>query len=188
MVHRSDAHSFASAVADPLAAIDQAARCTSPIGQVALLDAAIRHGLMVAGDVANLTVGPARRREWVARHVDPSAESILESVSRCGMRIAGLRVEPQVWFGASTRVDFVVEGKVVVETDGAQHFDPRALTYDRARDRALVIAGLPVMRFGYAEVLPTPAQLVREVCEATGRRPFAQWERRLAWALTVPGR
>lgn len=184
-VHRSSRFNARELYADPLDAIDQAGWCTSPIGQVAMLDAAIARRLIAREDAKALTIGPRRRREWVAAHVDPSAESILESVSRCAMQIAGLEVDPQVWFGRHTRVDFVVESKVVVETDGAHHTDPRAVAYDRTRDRGLVLEGLPVMRFGYPEVMPKPTLLVREVCQATGREPYENWLQRLEWALTV---
>lgn len=187
-VHRSERFDVRELYADPLNAIDQAGWCTSPIGQVAMLDAAIARGLIALNDARALTVGSRRRREWIARQVDPGAESILESVSRCAMRIAGLHVAPQVWFGRATRVDFVVEDKVVVETDGAQHSDPRAVAYDRTRDRGLVLEGLPVLRFGYPEVMPQPTLLVREVCQATGRKPYENWMKRLAWALAVSSR
>lgn len=184
-VHRSSRFNPRKLYADPLDAIDQAGWCTSPIGQVALLDAAIARQLVAPGDAHALTVGSRQRREWIAAHVDPRAESVLESVSRCAMRIAGLDVDPQVWFGRTTRVDFVVENKVVVETDGAQHTEPRAVAYDRTRDRGLVLEGLPVMRFGYSEVMPKPTLLVRQVCQATGRKPYDNWLRRLEWALAV---
>lgn len=187
-VHRSDRFNVRELYAGPLNSIDQAGWCTSPIGQVAMLDAAIARGLLAREDAERLTVGSVRRREWIARQVDPRAESILESVSRCAMRIAGLDVAPQVWFGRTTRVDFVVEGKVVVETDGSQHSDARAVAYDRTRDRGLVLEGLPVMRFGYPEVMPKPILLVREVCQATGRKPYESWLRRLEWALAVSSR
>lgn len=188
IVHRSDRHSLAGLRANPIDAIDQAARCTSPIGQVAMLDHAIRRGLVAPRDARALQVGPRRRREWVAGHVDPRAESILESVARCAMQIAGFAVEPQVWFGRNTRVDFVVEDKVVVETDGAQHNDPRAVAYDRTRDRSLLLRDLPAMHYGYAEVLPSPTLLVREVGTAVGKAPYRNWVERLEWALTVPRR
>lgn len=188
IVHRSDRHSLVGLYANPFDAIDQAARCTSPIGQVAMLDYAISHKLIAPEDARTLTVGPRRRREWVARNVDPSAESILESVSRCAMRIAGYKVEPQVWFGQLTRVDFLVEEKLVIETDGAQHSEPRAVAHDRVRDRNLARKNLRVMRYGYWDILPSSASFVRDLWGATGKVPHRQWMQRLEWALAVPSR
>lgn len=186
IVHRSDRHSLVELYPNPLDAIDQAARCTSPIGQVAMLDYAISRKLIAPEDARALTVGPQRRREWVARNVDPSAESILESVTRCAMRIAGYKVEPQVWFGELTRVDFLVEGKLVIETDGAHHNEPRAVASDRTRDRNLARRNLRVMRYGYWDILPSPTSLVRDMWGATGKAPHRQWIQRLEWALAVP--
>ncbi|MCB2411874.1 DUF559 domain-containing protein [Demequina sp. TTPB684] len=62
------------------------------------------------------------------------------------------------------RVDLLVEGKVVVETDGrATHALTAAFDADRRRDRSALLAGYLVMRFGYADVMGDVGALVEQV-------------------------
>ena len=50
-------------------------------------------------------------------------------------------------------VDFYcAEGKIVVELDGSQHYDPEGKQYDQSRDAYLRSLGLTVVRFSNLDV------------------------------------
>jgi very-short-patch-repair endonuclease len=62
------------------------------------------------------------------------------------------------------RVDFLVAGRVIVETDGrAFHVGAESFARDRRRDRAAARLGLRVLRYTYAEVLGAPELIVDDV-------------------------
>jgi len=144
--------------------IDSTARCVSRMGQLEMVDAALDVGLMLEGDIGGLRLTPARTRRCLARHCDAQSQSLLETRTRFALRAAGLRVQPQVSIPGVGRVDFVIDGKVVVETDGrATHALSAAFDTDRRRDRAALIAGYPVMRFGYSDVMGDIDGVVQQV-------------------------
>lgn len=106
-------------------------------------------------------LGVARRALTLA---DPRAESPLESWARAQILTADLPevtgVEPQVpVLGGSRRVDLMVNGVLVVETDGELKYDgstgvapAEQMRRDRERDRALSNAGIPRMHVTYADL------------------------------------
>ena len=69
----------------------------------------------------------------------------------------GLRFVQQVEFAEVGRVDFVVEGRLVVEIDGHEfHSSKEQIEGDRARDAALLALGLPTLRIPARIVLESP--------------------------------
>ena len=67
------------------------------------------------------------------------------------------------------RVDLLVEGAVVVETDGREYHDnDDAFERDRARDRALHARGLVVVRFTRKEVVSTPGLVLADTLRVLG--------------------
>lgn len=168
-------------------AIDQAARCTSPMGQLILVDSALQKGLIVPGDVKYLRLGTRRRREWLARSASAQAESLLETVTRATLDLAGFKARPQARFDDVGRVDLLVDEQVVVEADGGQHFTSKqAIRTDRRRDRILQLGETPVLRYVYSDLIPDPSEMVRDVACLLKREPLRGWQGRLAWALAAP--
>jgi very-short-patch-repair endonuclease len=100
---------------------------------------------------------------------DASAQSVLESAARVLMVEGGVgSVETQVEIDRVGWVDFLVDGWLVVETDGyATH--RTAFREDRRRDAELLRAGYLVLRFTYADVEGRP-QWVLDVIRDTLRR------------------
>ncbi|MDN4484206.1 endonuclease domain-containing protein [Demequina lignilytica] len=147
-----------------LDAIDIAYECTDRMGQLVLLDQALRRRMLSLRDIGAMRRTPAARRRWLARLADPRAESLIETITRAALAMAGLTVEPQVWIDGVGRVDMVVAGRVVVEVDGrAYHSDPGAFREDRRRDRALVALGFTPLRFTYADVVGALDSIVADV-------------------------
>lgn len=111
------------------------------------------------------------RRAWLVAFADARAESPLETLVRVALAEAGLRVHPQRFIEGVGRVDLVVEGALVVETDGREHHDdPRAFQRDRERDRRLTRLGFKVLRFTYADLMGAKRVNVVDEVQETLRR------------------
>ena len=148
-------------------------------GSVMAVDAALRMGVSTAELDAVLERcrgWPGRRRAVVAvAFGDPRAESPLESLVRLRMHEGGLPApELQVSlggrYGPLARVDFLVEGRVVVEADGMlKYADPLALRQEKVREDQLRDLGFEVVRCTWAEVAGGPDILVGRVLRALAR-------------------
>ena len=153
---------------------------------VAVADSAMRRGLVTVDDLVRalreLPAAVGRGRvAAVVRLIDPRSGSVLESLCRVLLHLAGVPApETQLgvrgprggWIG---RVDFGwPEERLVVETDGfAFHADRASYRVDRRRGNALVLAGWRVLRFSWEDVVHAPDTVVAEVraALATGHAP-----------------
>lgn len=144
--------------------IDASGRCVNPIEQLVMIDGALNRGLMAVEEIESFTFTSRKRSRWLRDNCDTRSQSPLETIVRIALRRAGLRVEPQRVIPGVGRVDFLVEGVVIVETDGrATHAQEAAFSEDRRRDRAAVLVGFVVLRFGYADVMDDLPWLVAQV-------------------------
>ena len=82
------------------------------------------------------------------------------------LRDLGLNVDVQVAFAGIGRVDLLVEGWVIVETDGAEFHDGTVSMRDRRRDAAFASLGYTVLRFRYAQVVYEPLAVASAVVSA----------------------
>lgn len=131
-------------------ALAQALGCLDRRAAQASVDSAVRLGVVRRSDIARI----ARERPGLEPlRADPSAESGLETIVREVVRELGLAVTTQVWFAPEIRVDMLIEGWVVVETDGAEFHDATVTTKDRRRDAYLASRGRTVLHFRYAQVV-----------------------------------
>ena len=94
----------------------------------------------------------------------------------------GLRFVQQVVFAGVGRVDFVVEGILVVEVDGyTYHREPAQFDEDRRRDAAMLGRGLPTLRLPARFVVTQPALAASRIVDTitavramrAGSRPAA---------------
>ena len=160
LLHRAGAYDADLAIGH----LDIAAGCTTPIQQLALLDAALARGFIVPLELRQLSSGPTRRRDWIRRRVHAGAQSLGESYARVGLAEAGMQVVPQAWLAGVGAVDLLVEGRVVVEVDGHRwHSGQRQFARDRDRDRAVTLLGLTPVRFTHADAVERLDDLVEEV-------------------------
>lgn len=110
-----------------------------------------------------------KARDVVAR-VERGADSLLETLARVLFRDAGIVTETQVWMEGIGRVDFLLEGFLIVEIDGlAFHLESRQFKKDRRRDNAAMIQGFPVLRFFYDDIVYGPDQMLAQVREVLAR-------------------
>jgi len=143
-----------------LDAVRQASECLPLAEAVATLDSAVRLGLVRRADVVRGTAS------GFGRLLDPRAESGLESLVRFELQSLGLQVEPQVVVAGVGRVDLMVEGAVVVETDGREFHSGVVALRDRRRDALVAARGLTPLRYDYAQVVFERSDVVRAVIGA----------------------
>ncbi|WP_251046153.1 endonuclease domain-containing protein [Arthrobacter sp. ISL-85] len=106
----------------------------------------------------------------VISKVERGADSLLETLARVLFREAGITTETQVCIDGIGRVDFLLEGFLIVEIDGlAFHLDSRQFKKDRRRDNTAVRHGLPVLRFFYDDVVYAPESVLAQVREVLAR-------------------
>lgn len=111
--------------------------------------------------LAGKRCGRARR---VLSRVEHGADSLLETLARVLFRDAGITTETQVWIPGIGRVDFLLEGFLIVEIDGlAFHLDARQFKKDRRRDNSAILQGMPVLRFFYDDVVHAPEGVLSQV-------------------------
>lgn len=96
---------------------------------------------------------PASAR-WLIDLAREDADSGLESLLRLRLHLIGLRLDCQVSLSGVGRVDFVVDGRVILEVDGAEHHAGRSARHrDLQRDAAASRLGYETLRFDYAMVM-----------------------------------
>ena len=155
---------------------------------VAVADSALRRRLItveeLVGALAVLPPAVGRLRvAAVVRLVDPRSESVLESLCRVLLHLAGLPAPDTQWVVRRSdgrwigRVDFAwPAARLVVETDGfAFHADRASYRADRRRGNALVLDGWRVLRFSWEDVVHHPEGVIAEV--RTALAPLAQEDR-----------
>lgn len=157
-------HRVASTPRTAAEQVDLSALCIPPREQLALVDASLRRGLISREEVEAFTHGSRERRAWLFQMADARSESLSETCARVELVEAGLDVTPQYEFPAVGRVDFLVEGAVVVEIDSeAHHSGEKARARDGRRDRASTTQGSPALRYMFHDALERPAEIVDDV-------------------------
>lgn len=119
-------------------------------------------------------VRAARQLRQVLELCDPLSGSVLESVLRVRLVLAGIDGFTTQAVLATTprqvRVDFCFpEASLVIETDGARwHTD---VARDQARDNGLAVLGWRVLRVTWAQVLHEPEQVLADIRAALAATP-----------------
>lgn len=154
-------------IVSPLDALSQIVDCQPVHIAVAVLDSALRIGLLDTEGIQTVHGRVARARRWMLRELDASAQSGTESIVRTVLRRAGLQVTSQVEFAGVGFVDFMVGERVVIEVDSeAWHGGAEQQRRDYARDLELAARGAIVIRVNYSQALYDHPGIVRAVLAA----------------------
>lgn len=141
-----------------------ALRCLPPVESAVMVESALlqgRTGLDYLGQrLPGNRNGAARS---VLRLVDGTAGSAIEVVARLLFRKAGIYTETQVELPGIGIVDFLLEGFLIVELDGATHFEAQQVRKDRRRNNASTLTGYAVLRYGYQDIVHNPQRVIDEV-------------------------
>lgn len=143
--------------ADLIEALAQAVVCQGPRAGIASVDSALCLRLISDGEVDAIFDRLPRRYRRLRCLVDGSAESGPETFVRLMLRALGARYETQVRIRGVGRVDFLVDGWLIVECDSrAHHSSWEAQLSDRRRDRAAAAQGYLTVRLVAEEILYSP--------------------------------
>jgi very-short-patch-repair endonuclease len=173
-------------------ALLQSILCQAPRAAIATLDSAVHRGLIDEGDLDELFRHVPMRRRRLRLLVDGRCESGPETFVRLLLRALGLRFDCQVWIDGVGRVDFVVEGWLVIECDSrAHHSGWEAQVADRRRDLRLAERGYATLRPVAADIFAdTPAlgRIIVAMIDQLGRRMHNIQEKAPRMALARPSR
>lgn len=130
-------------------------RCLDLVEAVVAIDCAVRQRQVRVASLLARSRGPGsvevRRRLGL---VDGRSGSVIETVLRLALRRAGVAPDCQVRIPGVGRVDFLVDGWLVVEVDGfAFHSERQQYRDDRRRSNGLVEQGYVLLRVTWEDVV-----------------------------------
>jgi very-short-patch-repair endonuclease len=169
-VHRT-ARIGAGVLVPLLPCLVECLRCLPPVAALVAVDSALRQGLVSVPAMERRLSGPgsAKARQILAQ-ADRRSGSAIETVLRVGLWLAGLCVVPQAYVDGVGRVDFLIDGWLVVEVDGFEyHSDRASYRNDRRRANALTARGMVLLRFSYEDVRYRLPQVVALICAVRSR-------------------
>lgn len=135
------------AVVDIRDAVAQSVRCQTVRAAVATVDSVLYLRLLTWVDLRDVFAGLPRRYQAILAVADGSAESGPETLMRLLLRQLGLRYRTQVSIPGVGRVDFVVEGWLIIECDSRAHHEGwDKQREDRRRDLAAAALGYSTLR------------------------------------------
>lgn len=142
-------------------AVRQSVLCQSPRAAIATIDSALHLGVLAHDDLDELFASLPRRHRRLRRLLDSRAESGPESLMRLILRTLGCRFDVQVEIAGVGRVDFLVDGWLIIECDSrAFHSSWEQQKRDRRRDQEDAMRGLTTYR-PIAEDIMERADVVR---------------------------
>ncbi|HWI31631.1 MAG TPA: DUF559 domain-containing protein [Microbacterium sp.] len=145
-------------------------RCQPARAVVATLDNLLFLAVITMDELRDVFAALPARYDVLLRLVDGRCESGPESLLRLTLRQMGLRFEVQAEIDGVGRVDFLVEGCLIIECDSkAFHEGWAAQKRDRRRDLAAASRGLMTLRLLAEDIMYHPgviAPAIRELLAA----------------------
>lgn len=152
-------------------------RCRPEREAIATLDSLLRLGLITMPQVREAVASLPPRFRQILTLVDPRAESGPESLMRLILCELGVGFDVQVKIVGVGRVDFVVDGYLIIECDSKEfHEGWEQQRRDRQRDLAAAAQGYFTLRVLAEDVLYHPERVKAAVRELL-RAPSAWRER-----------
>ena len=150
-----------------------ALRCLPENDALVITEAALKSGRVekefLALHLEGRRNGKARRR---LERTDGRPDSAPEVVVREMLRHAGLDFAHRVRIAGIGEVDFLIDGWLILEFDGAAfHMDRKSFRRDLRRNNAGVVRSYATLRFTYEDVFSNPTGMMRDIREALQRRP-----------------
>lgn len=135
-------------------ALVQVERCLGAEAFFAAFESAWRRGILTGTMRAEVRAGLPARRRWLVDIARSDADSGLESIVRLRFHLLGIPMRSQVHIDAVGRVDFLIDGILILEIDGkGNHAAPEQRHRDLLRDAVAAASGYESLRFDYALVL-----------------------------------
>lgn len=144
---RDTAADRCSPTAPWIEALAQACRCQDPRSAIATLDSAWHRGLVDESDLREVFARLPSRYRALQGLLDRRSESGTETLMRLILRTLGCDIRVQQRIPGVGRVDFVVDGWLIIECDSeAHHAGWEAAKRDRRRDMAAAALGYTTIR------------------------------------------
>ncbi|WP_394942074.1 hypothetical protein [Psychromicrobium sp. YIM B11713] len=146
----------------------QVLRCADEVQALVVLTSAVRQSRVSLSELLQRLKGKrdAKLRALI-RRCDPHAESALEVASRFHLENAGFVVASQVYLPGLGRMDQYIDHALALELMGKQyHLNDRAFAEDLRRFNLYTVAGVPVLRVGFAVVVYRPEEFIALVGRA----------------------
>ncbi|MDP3952556.1 type IV toxin-antitoxin system AbiEi family antitoxin domain-containing protein [Microbacterium sp.] len=151
-------------------AVRQSILCQQPRAAIATLDSLLHLGLVTRRQLEELFALLPARLHVLLSLVDASAESGPETYMRLILRTLGVSYETQVVIPGVGRVDFVVDGWLIIECDSRKfHEGWDKQVEDRTRDIAAACLGYTTIRPIASDILfdsHTVRQSVADILDA----------------------
>lgn len=155
-------------------AVLQSILCQDPRPAIATLDSLLHLRVVTRAQLEKLFAELPARLHTLLHLVDASAESGPETYMRLILRTLGVSYETQVVIPGVGRVDFVVEGWLIIECDSKEfHEGWEKQMEDRARDIAAASLGYTTIRPIASDILfdtSSVQQRIADIVEAFGQR------------------
>lgn len=120
----------------------------------AALESALKKRKIGAGMRARLRERLPIAARWLVDFARRDADSGLESLLRLRLHLLGIRLDCQVEIPTVGRVDFVIDGMLILEADGMENHDGGSHRHkDLRRDAAASAIGYETLRFDYALIV-----------------------------------
>ena len=175
-------------IVEVLDAVVDAVLAQEPRMGLATIDSALHLGMLRADDLDELFAALPRRYRRLRRLVDARAESGPETLMRLILRSLGCRFACQVEIPGVGRVDFVVDGWLIIECDSeAHHASWSAQRADRRRDQAAARRGFATHRVIAEDVLWHPDEVRAAVAGLIALRPRSEKQAHPASAASPAG-
>ncbi len=159
-------------ITDLVEALTQATRCQPPRAAIATLESAWHLGLIDEEGIADVFSRLPQRFGALRPLLDRRSESGAETLLRLMLRVLGCRVEVQVKLRGVGRVDFVIDGWLVIECDSeAHHSGWDAQKRDRRRDVAAARLGYTTIRVIAEDIMYRPGKTLAALKEVVRHGP-----------------
>lgn len=169
IVHR-DAGAAAFGVVSVVRALVQLVACCGGESFFAAFESAWRLGLLDRADRDQVRRRLPARFRWLVDLARPDADSGLESLLRLRLRLLGISLECQVLIRGVGVVDFLVDGRLIIEVDGRANHDGASLRHkDLVRDAEAAAQGYETLRFDYALVVHDWPRVQRAISATLAR-------------------
>lgn len=153
-------------------AILQSVLCQSPRATIATLDSLLHLGLIDLEALRDIFAELPARCGVLLRLVDGRAESGPETLVRLILRGLDCSVELQVWIDDVGRVDFLVDGWLIIECDSrAHHGGWEQQVRDRERDLEAAARGYVTVRVIASDAFERQDWLRRQLQRVIAHRP-----------------
>ena len=160
-----------------LAAVEDVAlhamSCLALPASAAIATSAMRlHGVPLELLKAQLTADRSGQVRKALHQLDLRAESIVEVDTQYLFRTHGIGYDAQVYLPGIGRVDFLIEGFLIVEVDGfAFHSSREAMRRDLGRNNASTLRGFAVLHYMPEHIWFEPERVLAEIREVLATHP-----------------